>query len=550
MNSIFISIMELLAGCGVFMAGMNMMSSSLQQGTGKSMKKLFNRISNNRFAGIGIGAAVTALIQSSAATTVMAIGFVNAGVMTLVQATAIIMGADIGTTVTGLLVSLSAFDVSLYLSLLAFVGVMMMFIKNNTVKNIGGVLCGLGLLFIGLDMVSSAFQDSTIKGFFSDLIASIDFPLLLILIGAVFTALIQSSSAATSLVIIMVGQGVIPVSNALFIVLGSNIGTCITPIIASIGASTNGKRTAFIHLIIKVIGVAIFTAPIWIFADSVVKVLQQLFDTPQMQIALFHTGFNILTVLILSPFEKQIAKLAEIAIKDKTELAKAGHKLKYVDARLLKTPSIALMQVKKELLYMASLAKINLEHAILIMQNGEDKDIEKEIVENEDILDFTNNTIAKYLVQLSPLVPVSEEKTIGSYFHVINDIERIGDHAENFLEISQELRERELGFSDDALSELMKMHNNIMQMFSIAVDVFMSNDASALPELTNLEAEIDKLKSYLFSQHFMRLSTGDCKVELSAYFYSTVSGMERVADHLINIGYSVLNPTGDDNEKK
>ena len=233
---IFNSILMLLAGCGVFMAGMKMMGDGLERSAGKGMKKLFSRISNNRFAGVGVGAAVTAIIQSSSATSVMVIGFVNAGVMTLVQAAAIIMGANIGTTVTGIIISFSAFNVSLYASVLAFVGVMMMFFKSDSVKKAGGILCGLGLLFVGLDAMSGAFGDSDIKNAFANMFTVIDFPLLLILIGTLFTALIQSSSAATGLLIIMVGQGALSVANALFIVLGTNIGTCITAVIASIGA--------------------------------------------------------------------------------------------------------------------------------------------------------------------------------------------------------------------------------------------------------------------------------------------------------------------------
>ncbi len=548
MDGILVNILALLAGCGVFMSGMNMMSHGLQQSTGKGMKSLFNRISSNRWAGIGIGTAVTALIQSSAATTVMSIGFVNAGVMTLAQATAIIMGADIGTTVTGIIVSFSSFDVSLYLSLFAFIGVMMSFFKSDKIKKVGGILCGLGLLFIGLDLVSSAFKDSTIKDFFSTLFTQIDFPVLLILVGAIFTALIQSSSAATSLVIIMVGSNVLPVSNALFIILGSNIGTCITPIIASFGASTNGKRTAFIHLIIKVIGVCLFTAPLWLFADDIANFLRGLFNNPQMEIAWFHVGFNVLNVLILAPFQKQIARISEIMIKDKTATSADGYKLKYVDDRLLKTPSIALLQVKKEILYMANLAKINMADSFACIRNGATEEMEKSISENEEIIDFTNNTVAKYLINLTPLVSASEEKVIGSYFHVINDIERIGDHAENFLEICNELKDRELGFSDEAHDELMKLYNIIFEMFALAIDIFETNDTTKLSRLSDLEKEVDKLKTYLFSQHFMRISQGNCKVELSAYFYSTVSGIERVADHLVNVGYSILNPTGDDGE--
>ena len=335
---IFNSILMLLAGCGVFMAGMKMMGDGLERSAGKGMKKLFSRISNNRFAGVGVGAAVTAIIQSSSATSVMVIGFVNAGVMTLAQAAAIIMGANIGTTVTGIIISFSAFNVSLYASVLAFVGVMMMFFKSDSVKKAGGILCGLGLLFVGLDAMSGAFGDSDIKNAFANMFTVIDFPLLLILIGTLFTALIQSSSAATGLLIIMVGQGAISVANALFIVLGTNIGTCITAVIASIGTSTNAKRTALIHLTFNIVGTVFFTIILWIFSPWVVKLLSSVFSNPQMQIAWFHVAFNVVTTILLLPFINQLVGLSKFVIKDKVKPQQELPQLKYIDDRLLHTP--------------------------------------------------------------------------------------------------------------------------------------------------------------------------------------------------------------------
>ena len=246
---IFLSLLALLIGCGVFINGMNMLSDGLEKTTGRGLKKLLGKISNNRFAGVGIGAAVTALIQSSSATSVMTIGFVNAGVMSLSQATAIIMGANIGTTITGILVSLSSLNINIYFSLLTFIGVILMFIKKDNIKNIGAILCGFGLLFVGLDLMGNTFKNNIeVVNFFENIFSSINFPLLLIFVGIIFTALIQSSSAATGVIITMVGAGALSVGDGLFIILGSNIGTCITALIASIGTNTNAKRTAFIHL--------------------------------------------------------------------------------------------------------------------------------------------------------------------------------------------------------------------------------------------------------------------------------------------------------------
>ena len=542
MESILFSILELFAGCGVFIAGMNMMSSGLQKSAGSGMKKLLGSISGNRLAGVGIGATVTGIIQSSAATTVMAIGFVNAGIMTLFQATAIIMGANIGTTVTGLIVSLKSLNISLYASAFAFIGVMMTFFSKEKIKQIGNVICGLGLVFIGLDLMSAAFDSQTMKDLFISVFSAIEFPLLLIICGILVTALIQSSSAVTGLVIIMVGSGALPIDNALFIVLGSNIGTCITAILASIGTSTNAKRTAFIHLAFNVIGTIIFTTFIWIFKDLAVTLITSLPLKAEMQIAFFHLIFNVTTTLILLPFIKQLVSLAELVIRDKK--AEEHRSLKYLDKRLLKTPSIALAQVKKEVEYMASVAKENTYKSFYALKTG-NVDYNADIAENEAIIDFTNNELTKFLIELSSVMSGEEEKVIGSYFHVLNDLERVGDHSENFLEISTQMKEEGLAFSQMALNDIETMYNKVYEMFDIAMTAFDNPKTEDLNKVDALEEEVDNLKKTLSANHFTRLSKGECKVELSAYYFSVLAGYERVADHLVNVGYSIINPTGD-----
>lgn len=535
-------IVALLAGVGVFIVGMNTLSSGLEHTTGSGLKRLLGKISNNRFAGVGVGASVTALIQSSSATSVMAIGFVNAGTMTLRQATAIIMGANIGTTVTGLIVSLSAFDVAFYATALAFVGVMMTFFKHPTVKNVGGILCGLGLLFIGLDAMSSAFSDEEIKIAFIKLFSSIDFPLLLILCGVLFTALIQSSSASTGLIIIMVGSGALSVSNALFIVLGSNIGTCVTAIVASIGTTVNAKRTAFIHLIFNVIGVVVFTIVLWALINPITNLLSSLALSTQMQIAIFHVVFNVTTTFLLLPFIDLLVKLSEKTIKEKKTVG-VERKLKYVDALMLKTPAVALMQVKKEIEYMSFLAKENLSKGFYELCNQSGK-YATDIAETESIIDFTNSNVTKFLIDLTSLVDSHDEKIIGSYFHVVNDIERIGDLAENFLDVSVSMKKQNLRFSPTSLTDLEIMHGKINQMFALALEVFDNYCEPLLSGLSALENEVDKLKKHLTNQHFARLAEGTCQIESSAHFSSCVAILERIGDHLINIGYSIINPVG------
>ena len=538
--SLFESLLALLAGIGVFITGMDFMSSSLRRVAGPELKKLLGKMTNNRFAGIGVGASVTAIIQSSSATTVMVVGFVNAGVMTLTQATSIIMGANIGTTVTGLLVSLSSINISLYLSALAFIGVMMMFINKSSIKNIGGIIAGLGLLFIGLSLMSDAFNVEEARNMFTSLFATINFPLLLLFLGMIFTALMQSSSAMTGLIIVMAGQGVMNLEDALFVVLGVNIGTCVTALIATIGTSVNARRTGLIHLLFNVVGTIIFTIFIWIFKNQVVSLLSHI-NNIQYEIALFHLFFNLVTTCLLLPFINQLVKIAEIFIKDKEE--NKENVLKFIDERLLKTPPIAVMQVKKEIENMASLAKQNLSLCFEGVCVYEPKN-EKIITKNENQIDSMNSEITKFLIKLSPLVDGESIKTVGSYYHVVNDIERIGDLAENLFDYATEMEEKGLVFSDVAMVEIKTMYSVIMEMYDIATKTFDTDEVVDLKRLSTLEQKTDELKKQFSMAHFERLSQTGCSMELGGYFISIISNLERVGDHLVNIGYSIQNPTG------
>ncbi len=548
------SLIWLLAGVGVFIVGMNFLSDALEKSAGSGMKRLLERISNNRISGVGIGAGVTAIIQSSSATSVMVIGLVNAGVMTLMQATPIIMGANVGTTITGVLVALKNdyFNMLMYLS--AFAGVMMGFFKKEKVRLAGSLCCGLGLIFVGLEVMSSeaAFGNPLVEDMFTSIFAVIDFPLLLILVGAVFTALIQSSSAATGVVITMVGTGVLPLDLALFIVLGANIGTCVTALLASVGANANSKRIALIHFTFNVVGTALFAAIIWILKEPVINMLVAVFpgaDTMslQMRVSFFHVIFNVSTTLVLLPFVKLLVKYSCLVIKDKPE-EKSIHTLKFVDDRLLTMAPVALMQVKKEMDYMLGLVEENTRLSFVAMDTGS-SEFDERIRQNEEIIDFTNGALTKFLIQLSADVDQGDERVIGSYFHVLNDLERIGDHAENFHEIGIEMIEKKISFSEKARGEITAMRESIMQMFSISKDAFENLNKNELPILATLEDGVDGKKKELIASHFARLAEGNCNVDVSPYYSSLISGLERVADHLVNVGFSIVNPTGSQNNE-
>ncbi len=543
------SLIWLLAGVGVFIVGMNFMGDALEKSAGSGMKRLLEKISNNRFSGVGIGAGVTAIIQSSSATSVMVIGLVNAGVMTLMQATPIIMGANIGTTITGVLVALKNDYFNMAMYLLAFAGVMMGFFKKEKVKIAGSLCCGLGLIFVGLEVMSSeqAFGNPLVEGMFTDIFQRIDFPLLLIFVGVIFTALIQSSSAATGVVITMVGAGVLPLDMALFIVLGANIGTCVTALLASVGANANSKRVALIHFTFNTIGTVIFAAIIWVFKEPMVNLLVSLFPgddqmSLQMRVSAFHVIFNVTTTCVLLPFVKHLVKYSCAVIKDKKETGEALA-LKYVDDRLLTTPPVALMQVKKEIEYMLTLVEENTRLSFAAIDNGSIEHGET-VQNNEQVIDYTNRALTQFLIKLSANVEESDEKIIGTYFHVLNDLERIGDNAENFHEIGVEMLNKNIKFSNNARSGITEMRESIMQMFAISKDAFVNLNKDELPKLAVLEETVDGKKKAFIASHFARLAEGNCSADVSPYYSSIISGLERVADHLVNVGFSIVNPTG------
>ena len=553
------AIVSLLVGVALFIAGMSIMSSGLKKVAGKGMKKLFNKIGNNRFASFGIGATVTALIQSSGATSVMAVGFINAGVMTIFQGLCITLGAYLGTTVTGLLVSLSGVgSISLFLPLSALIGVILTFLKKDKYKNFGEVFIGLGILFVGLQFMKDAFKEgNAFSEAFKTMFVTVSTwpagPLLLILIGALFTCLTQSSSATSGIVIVMVGSGAIEFTSGMYLVLGATIGTVMVTLIATIGSNVNSKRMGVLCMIIRVLTAFMALAIIWpieSLADQALSkgLLIMFGNNTALALAMFLVFYNIIFIGIVLPFVEWFVKLGESIVKDDSDKEKKKY-LNYIDDRLLITPTIALGQAKMEIDHMLLLAKDNLEIGFKMLM---DKNFEKEeeLVDREDAIDYINNAITDYLIKLSYDATMKDERKIGSYFHIINDIERIGDHAYNFYEAAKKLDEEDLGFSETAVKELTSMYDVINEMFSLAEDVFFKHQLHRLNDLHVLEDKTDKLKTELSNAHYARISAKLCHMELSPFYTSAVSSLERVADHLVNIGYAYMNPTGDDENIK
>ena len=534
---IYECIISLLGGTGLFISAMNIMSSNLQKVAGTGMRRLLAKITDNRFAGVGIGAIVTMIIQSSAATTVMVIGFVNAETMNLYQATAIIMGANIGTTATGILASLQSLNLSIYFSFLTFIGVVLMFFKKDMLKNIGGIICGLGMIFIGLDIMSDSCKDNSIKSIFRAGLEKIDFPLALLLLGIVFTAIMQSSSAITGLIIVMVQGNSMEMGSALFIILGANIGTCVTALISTIGTSLNAKRTGIIHLLFNFFGTVLFTTFIWILKKHVIKLLEKITNKPGMQIAWFHVFFNVITTLILLPLIKVLVFVACKIIKEKNgkfENKKPIKAFRFINKRFLFAPDIAAEQIKKEIKNMAELAKKNLDRSIceLLEQNSE---YIEEIAAREDLIDFLNIETTKFLVKLTPSLSEIIAEDVSKYFHLLNDIERIGDHAKIILDESIEMKKKGIKFSKNAIDEFRIIYQIIEKLFDLSMKAFDNNTHKGIEDHSSLLEQFKNLEKDYIQNHFERLTKGKCSMELGSYYTSTFAHFNSICSHLRNI---------------
>lgn len=546
-NGVLENVFFLLGGMAMMLFGMHVMGNNLERVAGNNLKKLLGKMTSNRFAGVGVGAAVTSIIQSSAATTVMLVGFVNVGLMTLTQATSVIMGANIGTTITAQLLSLTGvgFDAAAYAALIAAVGAIMgLFIKNDKVNKVGYILLGVGMIFIGLEVMSMSVnaliynEEGELKPIFEYLFATDHFPIVLIAIGLVFTALIQSSSAVTGILVAL--SSVLKFQNAAFIILGSNIGTCITALLSSIGTSTNAKRTALIHLLFNVFGCLIVLAPLWIWGQQIEDFIVMISGPyPTRQIANFHTIFNVLTTIVLLPFVKWIVCLATKIIRPKKNEEENPMRFMFIDERLLDTPPIAVNNTKKEIVRMFGIAKENIDLAVAMLVDGK-YDNATEIRTNEETVNFLNRNITAYLTALSGKdLTLQDEKKVGSYYHVVTDVERVGDYAENIMEYALRLKDEGIDFSQTAKEELKEVADTVDNLYEAAVKAFDERDLAVLHKVDELEEMIDQFNVELEGKHIERLKKEECSAQVGSVYLQTVSNLERVGDHMTNVAFSI-----------
>ncbi|KHD16167.1 Na/Pi cotransporter family protein [Clostridium butyricum] len=543
----FSMMFQFVGGLGMFLYGMQMMATGLQKTAGDKMKHLLGVLTNNRFMGILVGALITAIIQSSGATTVMVIGFVNAGLMNLFQTVGVIMGANIGTTITAWIVSAGqlgdAFTVmkpSFYAPLMIGIGAMLvMFAKKEKKKNIGEILISLGLLFVGLDWMSGAIKPYTDAPIFAQAFALLGSnPFLGVLVGAIVTAVMQSSSASVGVLQTLAMNGVVTTNAAVYICLGSNIGSCYTALLSSIGASKNSKRAAIINLLFNCFGVLIFA----LIGFGIFTVNKRIANATidSVQISIFHTIFNIVNTIIMFPIANLLVKVSCIIVKEgkveneSSELSLENH----LDDRIMKTPSFAIEATLKEINEMGILAYENTRLSINAAMYGDYEDIQK-VYENEKKINKYEKSIASYLVKINNLsLNDLQHKTVKNLLYTINDLERVGDHAKNIAEFAETMKNDNLKFSDKVIGELARMNEKVLQSLNASLEARKSGNTDLIKDVLKYEDEVDLIEQDIRERYISRLLDEECNIESGVLFMDIIGNLERVSDHAFNIaGY-------------
>lgn len=551
-TAIISAILTLLSGIGIFLIACQMMSSNLESASSSKLKNLFAKASKSKLLGVGIGALGTAAIQSSGATTVMVIGFVNAGIISLAQAATMIYGANIGTTITAQIVALGMFGenvLSTTVIFSAFAGIgafAMLFSKSDFWKRMGGIFTGFGMLFVGLSLMSSSMSDFAEMEAVKTFLAGISNPILLVLIGAIFTAIIQSSSVMTSIALAMVVTGLITLDQGIFLTIGSNVGSCVVAIVAGVTSGRNAQRTAMIHLIFNVSGAVLFLVASFVMGlfskdMSFGNIFHRMFpDVPQVQLAMFHTIFNVATVIIVLPLTGALVKLVCKMIPDKVETDPDSPRLFFVDDNMLLTPPVAVQQTKREIVNMAQIAIGNFNRSLDIVTKLDFTEKDK-FAKEENQLNFLNTAIIDYVVKLSKKRQLSEKdhNYLTTTFRTVRDIERIGDYAENIVEYAGMLKESGEKFSSQAVEEIENVRTLINKLYDKIMLAYNDEDLNAFAEADKIEDKIDEYTKHMETSHIARMSLGLCSPDVGAEYLSLSSNAERVADHLINVGKSI-----------
>ena len=543
------TIFMLFGGLGFFLYGMKMMSEGLEKAAGAKMRSILEFFTKNRFIGMVVGIIFTAIIQSSNATTVMVVSFVNSGLMNLMQASGVILGANIGTTITGQLIAFNLSDIA---PLIVIIGVIMiMFCKKQSIKKIGEVILGFGILFMGLSIMSDSMSAVKNSPRILNFLASLTNPFAAILVGFLITAVLQSSSATVGIILLMVSQKLLEFTICPFMILGCNIGSCVSALVASLSGKKDAKRAALIHFLFNVIGSAIFFCILLVAVEPFTNAILYISGgSLARSVANVHTLMKVLEVAMMFPFMGWIVKLTYKIVPGKDTTAEDQYELLYIGDGSMMSPTTAVMDSIHEIEHMGKVAVMNLKKSMDALCNLNEKEIQ-EVYETEEYIDFLNRKITDYLVKANEIaLPIADEKLIGGLFHVVNDIERIGDHAENFVDSAKTRIERGIELTNKAKKQLLDMMDKTTKILEYSLEMFTNRNYEHMREILQLEEEIDEMEKKLQNAHVRRLTKNKCTPEAGMIFSDTISGLERVADHATNIAFAILEPMNEQDDEE
>lgn len=532
-------ILGLMGGLGLFLYGMRLMSDSLEQAAGARMRAILEFFTKTPLRGILVGTLFTAVIQSSSACTVMVVSFVNSGLMDLYQAAGVIMGANIGTTVTSQLIS---FNLSALAPAIVMAGIILVMIsKKVKVQRVGEVLLGFGILFMGLNTMSSSMAVLRESPQVVEIMGSLNGHFAALIVGLVVTAVLQSSSATVGIVLLLANQGLLDMRICFFIILGCNIGACVSALLAGLNGKRDAKRAAMIHLLFNILGTIIMYVALTVALEPITHFIEFVSGSnPGREVANAHTLIKIVEVLILAPFIKQIVKMTGWVVRGKEETEEEGFHLQYIGEKSVYSPTTAVFDAIREMERMGHMAISNLERAMNALVTLDEQEIEQ-VYQVERQIDYLNHEITSYLVKVNgTTLPADDAKSIGGLFHVVNDIERIGDHAENIADAAEARLKQNISFSESAKRELSSMLDMVIKITTYALDMFSSNNQEHMQEILDLEDQVDETERELQESHIQRLTRGECTASAGMMFSDIISGLERVSDHATNIAFSLL----------
>lgn len=542
-------ILGLMGGLGLFLYGMRLMSDSLEQAAGARMRAILEFFTKTPLRGILVGTLFTAVIQSSSACTVMVVSFVNSGLMDLYQAAGVIMGANIGTTVTSQLIS---FNLSALAPAIVMAGIILVMIsKKVKVQRVGEVLLGFGILFMGLNTMSSSMAVLRESPQVVEIMGSLNGHFAALIVGLVVTAVLQSSSATVGIVLLLANQGLLDMRICFFIILGCNIGACVSALLAGLNGKRDAKRAAMIHLLFNILGTIIMYVALTVALEPITHFIEFVSGSnPGREVANAHTLIKIVEVLILAPFIKQIVKMTGWVVRGKEETEEEGFHLQYIGEKSVYSPTTAVFDAIREMERMGHMAISNLERAMNALVTLDEQEIEQ-VYQVERQIDYLNHEITSYLVKVNgTTLPADDAKSIGGLFHVVNDIERIGDHAENIADAAEARLKQNIGFSESAKRELSSMLDMVIKITTYALDMFSSNNQEHMQEILDLEDQVDETERELQESHIQRLTRGECTASAGMMFSDIISGLERVSDHATNIAFSLLDDDPSEQQKE